>query len=131
MTNLTHFLETLNMKASIVERFTFRPVYFVATLFASAFLFLSSSVPAFAFGAMPSRPTDGTVQLDKIEQRAQDVAESKVAPGSIEEATERAKGGINEVQGAADKDQMSRPSNSQSATTVKDQIGKALKKAAN
>jgi hypothetical protein len=119
------------MKSSIAQKFTFRPVHLIVTLFASAFLLLSSSAPAFAFGATPSRPTDGTVQLDKIEQRAQDVAESKVAPGSIEEAAERAKGGINEVQGAADKDQMSRPSNSQNATTVKDQIGKALKKAAN
>ena len=118
------------MKSSIIEKFKFRPVHFVVTLFASAFLFFSTSVPAFAFGAASSSPTDGTVQLDKIEQRAQDVAESKVAPGSIEEAAKRAKGGINEVQGAADKDQMSRPSNSQNATTVKDQIGKVLKKAA-
>lgn len=119
------------MKSSIIEQFTFRPMQLIVTLLASVFLLLSSSVPAFAFGAAPSRPTDGTAQLDKIEQRAQDVAESKVAPGSIEESAERAKGGINEVQGAADKDQMSRPSNSQNATTVKDQIGKALKKATN
>jgi hypothetical protein len=131
MTNPTHFLETLNMKSSILSKFTFRPVRIVVAFIASVFLLFSNSVPAFAFGAAPSSPTDGTVQLNKIEERAQDLAESKAAPGSIEESVERAKGGINEVQGAADKDQMSRPGNSQKATSIKDEIGKALKKAAN
>lgn len=118
------------MKFLNVERFTFRPIRIVMTLLASAILLLSSTFPAFAFGGTSSRPTDGTAQLNTIEKRSQDIAKAKVAPGSIEESQERAKGGINEVQGAADKDKMSRPSNSQDATTVTEQIGKALKKVA-
>jgi hypothetical protein len=119
------------MKTYTIEKFTFQPIRFVMTILASVLFLLTTTVPAFAFGfgSAPSQPTDGTVQLEKIEQRAEDIAGAKVAPGSMEEAEKRAKGGINEVQGAADKDQMSRPSNSKGATTVKDQIGKALKKA--
>jgi hypothetical protein len=119
------------MKPSTVKKFTLQPVRFVMTVLASVFLLLTTTVPAFAFGfgSASSKSTDGTVQLNKIEQRAEDLAESKAAPGSMKEAEQRAKGGINEVQGAADKDKMSRPSNSQNATTVQDQIGKALKKA--
>lgn len=119
------------MKPSTAKQFTFQPIRFFMTVLAGIFLLLTTTVPAlaFGFGSTPSKPTDGTVQLEKIEQRAEDVASAKVAPGSMKEAEERAKGGINEVQGAADKNQMSRPSNSKGATTVKDQISKVLKKA--
>jgi hypothetical protein len=118
------------MKPSTAKQFTFQPIHLFMTVLAGIFLLLTTTVSAlaFGFGSTPSKPTDGTVQLEKIEQRAEDVA-SKVTPGSMKEAEERAKGGINEVQGAADKNKMSRPSNSKGATTVKDQIGKALKKA--
>jgi hypothetical protein len=122
------------MKSFTAKRFTFRPVRALAIVLVSAFLFLTTTIPAFAaagFKSAPSKPTDGTAQLGKIEARSQDIAESKVAPGSMEESEARAQGGINEVQGAADKDKMSRPSNSQDATTVTDQIGKALKKVVN
>jgi hypothetical protein len=119
------------MKSSITKRFNFRPMRALMIAFVSAFLFLTTTIPAFAavgFGTSSSKPSDGPAQLGKIEARSQDIAESKVAPGSMEESEARAKGGINEVQGDADKDKMSRPSNSQDATTVTDQIGKALKK---
>jgi hypothetical protein len=124
--------ETMNMKSFTIKPFSSRLVRVLTIAFVSAFLFLTTTVPAFAaagFGSTPSKPSDGTAQLGKIEARSQDIAESKVAPGSMEESEARAQGGINEVQGAADKDKMSRPSNSQDATTVTDQIGKALKKA--
>lgn len=119
------------MKSFIAKRFNFRPVRALMIAFVSAFLFLTTTIPAFAavgFGTSSSKPSDGTAQLGKIEALSQDIAESKVAPGSMKEAQARAQGGINEVQGDADKDKMSRPSNSQDATTVTDQIGKALKK---
>jgi hypothetical protein len=122
----------MNMKFSTIKQLSLRPIRVLMAAFVSAFLFLSATVPAFAaagFGSTTSKPTDGTAQLGQIEARSQDIAESKVAPGSIEESAERAKGGINEVQGAADKDKMSRPSNSQNATTVVEQVSKALKKA--
>jgi hypothetical protein len=120
------------MKSFTIKKFSLRTVRIFTIAWVSAFLFLTAAAPAFAavgFGSTPSKPTDGTAQLGKIEARSQDIAESKVAPGSMEEAEARAQGGLNEVQGAADKDKMSRPSNSQNATTVTDQVGKALKKA--
>jgi hypothetical protein len=120
------------MKAFTIKQFSLRTIRVLTIAFVSVFLFLTTTVPAFAafgFGSTSSKPTDGTAQLGKIEARSQDIAESKVAPGSMEESEARAQGGINEVQGAADKDKMSRPSNSQNATTVTDQVGKALKKA--
>jgi hypothetical protein len=120
------------MKSFTIKKFSLRTVRIFTIAWVSAFLFLTTAAPAFAavgFGSTPSKPTDGTAQLGKIEARSQDIAESKVAPGSMEEAEARAQGGLNEVQGAADKDKMSRPSNSQNATTVTDQVGKALKKA--
>ncbi|WP_404789490.1 hypothetical protein [Altericista sp. CCNU0014] len=119
------------MKLFNMGRFVFRPVRLVATILVSAFVFLTAAVPAFAFGTTPSSPTDATAQLGNIEREAQKVAESKVAPGSMQESEARAQGGINEVQGDADKDKMSRPSNSKDATTIRDEIGQALKKATN
>jgi hypothetical protein len=122
----------MNMKSFTIKQFSLQAIRVLTIAFVSAFLFLTTTVPAFAafgFGSTSSKPTDGTAQLGKIEARSQDIAESKVAPGSMEESEARAQGGINEVQGAADKDKMSRPSNSQNATTVTDQVGKALKKA--
>lgn len=116
------------MKLFNLKRLSFRPVRLIVTVLTTAFMLLTTTVPAFAFGASSSKPTDGTAQLSNIERESQDVAESKVAPGSMKEAQARSQGGINEVQGDADKDKMSRPSNSQNATTVKDEIGQALKK---
>ncbi len=116
------------MKLFNVERFAFRPVRLIVTLLTTAFMLLTTTVPAFAFGTSPSKPTDGTAQLGNIERESQKVAGSKASPGSMKESEARAQGGINEVQGDADKDKMSRPSNSQDATTIRDQIGKALKK---
>jgi hypothetical protein len=116
------------MKLFNIERFSIRPIRLVVTVLITAFMLLTTTVPAFAFGTSRSKPTDGTAQLGNIERESQKVAESKVAPGSMEESEARAQGGINEVQGDADKDKMSRPSNSQDATTIRDEIGKALKK---
>jgi hypothetical protein len=116
------------MKPLNLGQFEFRPVRFIATVLTAAFIFVSTTLPAFAFGAPSSKPTDGTAQLGNIEREAQKIAESKVAPGSMKEAEARAQGGINEVQGDADKNKMSRPSNSKDATTITDEIVKALKK---
>lgn len=107
-----------------------RPLHFLVIVFACSFLILSSSLPASAMGSNKSKPSDGVVKLNKIEQRAEDIAQSPLSP-SREEAQARSQepGSLNEVQGAADINKMNRPSNSQDATTVKDQVERALDKA--
>jgi hypothetical protein len=119
------------MKFFNIERLSFRPVRLIVTVLTTAFMLLTTTVPAFALGAPSSKLTDGTAQLSNIERESQKIAESKAAPGSMEESEKRAQGGINEIQGDADKDKMSRPSNSQNATTIRDEIGQALKKVKN
>jgi hypothetical protein len=57
-----------------------------------------------------SDSTDGTVQLDKIEQNTE---KSLNAPAkSLKTVEQRSKGALNEVQGTADRNKMSNPSNS-------------------
>jgi hypothetical protein len=107
-----------------------RPFRFLVVVFACSLIILSSSLPAFALGSSSkSKPSDGVVKLDKIEQRAEDAMKTPLAP-SADEARARAneRGSINELQGAADINKMNRPSNSQDATTAKDRIEKALDK---
>jgi hypothetical protein len=106
-----------------------RPLRFLVVVFACSLLILSSSLPTSAMGSSKSKPSDGVVRLNKIEQRAEDIAKSPLSP-SREEAQARAqeKGSLNEVQGAADINKMNRPSNSQDATTAKDQLEGALDK---
>lgn len=52
-----------------------------------------------------SDPTKGTTQMPESMKAAEDVA-AKSAPMSIDEVEERNKGGLNEIQGDADKDKM-------------------------
>jgi hypothetical protein len=102
---------------------------FVVVIFACSLVLVSNVLPAYAMGSSSkSKPSDGPAQLNKIEERAQDVAKSD--PLSLEETQARSQGGLNEVQGAADKNKMSRPSNSQDATTIQDQVEGALEKVA-
>ena len=57
-----------------------------------------------------SNATDGTVQLDKIEQNTEKAIDNPAM--SLKTIEERSKGALNEVQGAADRNKMSNPSNS-------------------
>lgn len=92
-------------------------------------LLLTNVSPALAIGSSPSDPSDGLTQLDKIEQRSKDVL--KNGPRGMEEVQTRAEGGLNGVQGAADRSKMSTPANSQAATSVMDNIKDALSDVAN
>lgn len=88
-------------------------------------VFVANVQPAAAFGSSSSKPSDGVVQLDKVEQQAKDVLEK--GPRGMEAVTARAEGGLNGVQGGADTSKMSTPENSKDATTVKDSIKGAIK----
>ncbi len=100
-----------------------RPVRFLMTACVAAFLFFTNVFPAMA---AKSQPTDGEVQLTKIEERSEQVLKSN--PRSLEEVqANNSEKGLNAVQGEANKNKMSRPENSQDATSVEEQIDQGLK----
>ena len=90
-----------------------------------ALVFVANVQPASAFGGSGSKPSDGVVQLDKVEQRSKDVL--KNGPRDGDAVASRAEGGLNGVQGGADASKMSTPANSPEATTVADNVKGAIK----
>lgn len=92
--------------------------------FACTMLFLGNALPAAAIGSSPSNPSKGEEPLDQIFEESKDVTDSQ--PMSLEETQKKANEGLNEVQGAADRDRMYTPENSQNATSVKDQVQNLL-----
>jgi hypothetical protein len=97
-----------------------RPAKALLVAFACSLLLLSHALPAMAISANKSALTDGTAQLSNIEKKSQDAANSGLLNGK--QVQKEANQGINEIQGAADADKMNRPSNSQDAVTVLDQV---------
>jgi hypothetical protein len=83
---------------------TLRPVRWLLSVLVCTLLFLVNTIPAQAGNTPKSRPTEGTTQLNQILDKAEDAAKS--APMSLKEVEQRSKTGLNEVQGAADKDKM-------------------------
>jgi hypothetical protein len=97
----------------------------VLVAFTCALMILNSAFPALAMESSRSNPSAGEAPLDRIFEKSEEV--TKADPLSMEETQRRANEGINEIQGAADKDQMYRPENS-NATTPKQQFQNALEK---
>lgn len=91
-----------------------------------ALMLFSNATPAFSlpnpFAANKdktvetSSPTDGEAQLKGIEKGAQETVNRSQDLLSGEEVIKNSNEGLNEVQGAANLDQMKRPSNSQGET---------------
>ncbi|PZO36817.1 MAG: hypothetical protein DCF17_16810 [Shackletoniella antarctica] len=97
----------------------------VAIAFACALVLLTSTPAALANSSTPSRPDQGTAQLDDVYNEA----EKSVQPENAlkgDKVRDRANKGLNEVQKNADAQQMSRPDNSKQATSPIDQIKDAL-----
>jgi hypothetical protein len=115
-------LEDFDMKYLSTLLSHLRPMQMLLSILLLATLFFSSGFPALAG---KSSPTKGTVQLDKIEQKTQKAVDSP--PMSLQTIQERSEGGLNEVQGHADRNKMIR-SNDTELPMVK-QAEKALQKA--
>jgi hypothetical protein len=111
-------------------RFNLSALHPVRILFAicvSVLLVFSQALPAFSASVnptgSPTAPQQGEAQLRDIEKEAQKAAIDK--PYSLKETQSKAQEGLNEIQGAADANKMSRPENAQ-ATSVEDKIKNAL-----
>ena len=114
-------MKILNFVGSIL-----RPVRFVIVVAACAVLLLSSGSPAFAISSYKSDPQEGTTQLLETQRKTDEVAKSK--PLTRKEVQENSRKGLNEVQGDADMDKMNTPENSQSSTSVEENVQKFLDK---
>jgi hypothetical protein len=99
---------------------------FVASC-ACALMLFSNALPAYSLPnpfatdkanktEVPSNPTKGEDKLLGIEEGAQKTVNRDLDLLSGEKVTEKSNEGINEVQGAADADQMKRSSNAQGET---------------
>lgn len=91
----------------------------------SCVLVLLTATPALAMGSTPSRPDQGTVQLDDVYNES----EKAVRPENAlkgDKVIDNANKGLNEVQKNADASQMNHPDNSAQATSPMDQIKDAL-----
>ncbi|MDJ0571536.1 MAG: hypothetical protein QNJ53_21150 [Pleurocapsa sp. MO_192.B19] len=95
-------------------------VRLLLTAFICGLLFISSAYPA---QAVTSSATDSEVSLNKVQKETDDVAKSN--PRGIKETTKKAQGGLNAVQGGADKDKMVSPEDT-NATTVKEKAASFL-----
>ena len=99
-----------------------RPVRFLVAACVCALLLFSNAFPAFADPVNPtsvkSSLQQGEANLQSIEKEAQKAVLKD--PYSQQETTDKANQGLNEIQGAADFDQMNRPDNSQDAISVED-----------
>lgn len=102
------------------------PFKFLVIAFTCALIFLSSTIPTFAIESYQSEPTEGTTQLLETQRKTDEVAKSP--PATLKEVQKKSNEGLNEVQGAADIEKMKRPENSQSATSVEDEVKSFLEK---
>ena len=104
-----------------------RPVRFLIGSVICALIFFSNAFPAVAISSPKSAPEDSTTQLLKTQQNTDDIT-TKAPPG-LKQVQNKANEGLNEIQGAADKDKMKRPENTPgSTTTVEENILKTLEK---
>jgi apolipoprotein N-acyltransferase len=92
----------------------------VLTAFICGLLFISSAYPAHA---VTSKPTEGEANLNKIQEKTDNLARSN--PPGLEETTKEAQKGLNEVQGDANKEKMIAPEDA-SADTVEKEAGNFL-----
>lgn len=107
-----------------------RPVRFLLAACICVFLVFSSALPAYS--AAPVNPTakptlnqEGEANLLDIEEEAQEAVLKD--PYSRQETQPKANEGLNEIQGTADLDKMSRPENSD-ATSVEQKSQNFLEK---
>ncbi|WP_017297080.1 hypothetical protein [Nodosilinea nodulosa] len=91
----------------------------------SCLLVLMTATPALAMGSTPSRPDQGTVQLDGVYNESEKAVRPENALDG-DKVADRANKGLNEVQKDADTSQMNHPGNSSQATSPMEQIKDAL-----
>ncbi|MBW4562149.1 MAG: hypothetical protein KME32_13530 [Mojavia pulchra JT2-VF2] len=114
------------MKIIALVSSALRPVRFLVLAFTCTLLFVSNAFPAFAIESYQSDPQEATTQLLETQAKTDEI--DRAAPLGMRKAQEETNKGLNEVQGDADIDKMKRPDNSQSATSVEEEVENFLEK---
>ncbi|WP_036483484.1 hypothetical protein [Myxosarcina sp. GI1] len=109
------------MKLTGLKKIFQTSVRFIVTAFICGLLVFSSVLPAQA--AADSNPRKGEANLNSIQKETDDVAKSN--PRNMEETMQKAKEGTNEVQGAADTEEMVQPGET-GAESVEDKANNFL-----
>ena len=99
---------------------------FLVVAVACSLLLFSNAFPAFASSGAKTDPTEGSVHLDDVQRKSEDIL--KRDPLDLKETQAEANKGLNEIQGGADVNQMSRPSNSRKVESAAEKVERALEK---
>ncbi|MCM1981692.1 hypothetical protein [Lyngbya confervoides] len=102
-----------------------RALKLMAIAFAFSIFIMANATPAFAFGSSKTSPQEGEASLNQIREKSEQVSDSQ--PRSLKEVQSVAKGGLNGVQGSADKEKMIQPEDAPEASTVRDDIESGIK----
>jgi len=103
---------------------------FLMATFVCGLVFFSTLFPVVAADNYPSSLTKGEDQLTEIQRRTDKSAyDPAMTMEEIQKRQEPEKGGINEIQGAADMDKMKNPQTSRHITTPIDKVKEVLGKA--
>mgnify|MGYP006310235133 CR=1 FL=1 len=107
---------------------TVKPRIVPAMMAAIAFviLVLSAASPALAFGHRGSQASEGTAQMNELQETSKRAL--KAEPRSGKRVQQKARRGPNEVQGGANLRGMNAPKDSSETTTVRKQVERALEK---
>ncbi len=116
------------MKSIRIQLPTFRPARLLVAICACALLLFSSAFPAFA-ARTDSPKRGGEANLLGIEEKAGELA--RETPLSSKRTQEEANQGLNEIQGAADAEKMSNPSNSGNTPSVEGNVQNKLEDVVN
>jgi len=102
----------------------------LAVIFTCTLLLFTNAVPAFAATAnttqTKSDPTKGSERLDNVQKKSEEIL--RHPPLDLKSVQDESNKGLNEVQGAADIQDMNRSSNSQKATSIEEKAEKILEK---
>lgn len=107
--------------SNLFQSLNFRPLRSLVIAFTCAILFFANAFPV---AAANTDPREGEVGLKSIQAETDTVA--KEMPPGLEETQKKAQEGLNEVQGAADKEKMKTPENANS-TSFEDQLKEGYK----
>lgn len=102
----------------------------LAVIFTCTLLLFTNVVPAFAATAnttqAKSDPTKGSERLYDVQKKSEEAL--RHPPLDMKSVQDESNQGLNEVQGAADIEDMNRPSNSQKATSIEEKAEQILEK---
>lgn len=102
----------------------------LAIIFICTLLLFSNVLPANAASAnttqAKSDSTEGSVRLDNVQKKSEEAL--RHPPLDMQSVQDESNQGLNEIQGAADVQDMNRPSNSQRATSIEEKAEQILEK---